>query len=261
MKSKIAQAIQTKYSPVAVVLTNEKPEGAIQFLEGKWGCVAAMLNGAAKGKVAVFDRKTFGCFGGGVGLGFGNMYKNFPGGIEQFLSTGNEEFCSTEFGKIISQQMPHIKDGESYIKTPELAKKFVESLPIVEVPTEYVVFKPLIKLSDDEIPATVVFLVNPDQLSALVVLANYGRETGDNVIAPFGAGCHQIGIFPYKESESTSPKATIGLTDISIRTKFDKDIMSFAIPYKMFLEMESNVEGSFLQKHEWKAILERMTKD
>lgn len=257
MQSKIAHAIQMKYSPVAVVLTDEKPKEAIQFQEGRWGCVVAMLNAAAKGKSAVFDRKTFGCAGGGVGLGFGNRYENFPGGIDHFLSTGNPEFCNTEFGKAVVQQMPHIAQGEGYKKTPVLAQKFADSLPMVEIPTEYAVFKPLEKLSGDEIPATVVFLVNPDQLSALVVLANYARETGDNVIAPFGAGCHQIGIIPYKENESKLPKATIGLTDISVRTKVDKDILSFAIPYKMFIEMESNVEGSFLEKQEWKNILAR----
>jgi len=257
MKSIIAQAIHAKYSPVAVLLTNEKPESAIQFLEGKRGCVIAMLNAAAKGKTAIFDRKTFGCLGGGVGLGFGNTYKNFPGGIDHFLSTGNEDFCKTEFGKTIAQQMSHLEHGEGYIKTPELAQKFIESLPMVDVPTSYVVFKPLEKLSNAETPSTVVFLVNSDQLSALVVLANYARETGDNVIVPFGAGCHQIGIIPYKETESSHPKAVIGLTDITARIIVDKDILSFAIPYKMFLEMESNVEGSFLEKREWLKILER----
>ena len=237
MKSKIAQAIHTKYSPVAIVLTDHKPDKAIQFLEGKRGCVIAMLNSAAKGKTAVFDRKSFGCPGGGVGLGFGNRYENFPGGIENFLSTGNKEFCNTDIGKIIAKQLPPLEHGEGYIKTPELVKKFVDSLPMTDVPTEFIVFQPLDTVTDDVIPATIVFLVNPDQLSALVVLANYSRETGDNVIAPFGAGCHQIGIFPYKESESTNPKAVIGLTDISIRTIVDKDILSLAIPYKMFLEM------------------------
>jgi len=34
---------------------------------------------ATKGKRAVFDRQTYGCFGGGFGLGFGNTYKDFPG--------------------------------------------------------------------------------------------------------------------------------------------------------------------------------------
>lgn len=257
MESKIAQAIQMKYSPVAVVLTNEKPEGALQFQEGKWGCVAAMLNGAAKGKTVVFTRETCGCHGGGAGLGFGNTYKNFPGGLEYFLSTGNKEFCNTEFGKKIAQKMPDLEHGEGYKKNPEVAKKFIDFLPMVDVPTEYVVFKPLEKLSDGETPQVVVFLANPDQLSALVVLANYARETNDNVIVPFGSGCHQIGILPYRESESENPKAVIGLTDITVRSKFEKDILSFTIPYKMFLEMEANVKGSFLEKHEWLKVLER----
>ncbi|WP_368487453.1 DUF169 domain-containing protein [Clostridium sp. BJN0013] len=257
MESKLAQAIQMRYSPVAVVFTNEKPEEAIQFKEGKRGCVAAMLNGAAKGKTAVFSRKTFGCYGGGTGLGFGNTYKNFPGGIEYFLSTGNKKFCSTEFGKNLAEQMPHLEHGEGLKKSPEIAKKFIDSLPMVDVPTEYIIFKPLEKLSTNETPQVIIFFVNPDQLSALIVMANYARETNDNVIAPFGAGCHQIGIIPYKESTSESPKATIGLTDIAVRTKFDKDILSFTVPYKMFIEMESNVEGSFLEKQDWIQILKR----
>jgi hypothetical protein len=49
---------------------------------------------AAKGKQAAFDRDNFGCFGGGVGLGFGRQYDKFPpGGIDAFkyfLSTGLE---------------------------------------------------------------------------------------------------------------------------------------------------------------------------
>jgi uncharacterized protein (DUF169 family) len=257
MESKIAQAIQLRYSPVAVVLSDEKPEGALQFLEGRWGCVVAMLNGAAKGKTAVFDRKTFGCLGGGVGLGFGNVYEKFPGGIEHFLSTGNEDFCKTDFGKNIAQKMPHLEHGEGYKKNPEVAKKFVDALPIIDVETEYIIFKPLEKLLGAETPKVVVFLANPDQLSALVVLANYARETNDNVIVPFGAGCQSIGIIPYRESKSELPKATIGLTDITVRAKCDKDILSFAVPYKMFLEMEDNVKGSFLEKQEWLKILER----
>ncbi|AQS58163.1 DUF169 domain-containing protein [Desulforamulus ferrireducens] len=257
MESKIVKAIQPKYSPVAVILTNEKPDSAMQFKEGRWGCVAAMLTAASKGKTAVFDRKTFGCIGGGVGLGFGNQYVNFPGGIEYFLSTGNPEFCNSEIGKNIVRNMPALEHGERYIKNPELAKKFVDNLPMTDVPTEYVVFKPLAEVAEGETPKVVVFMVNADQLSALVVLANYARETNINVIAPFGAGCHSICIIPYKEEEAANPRAVIGMTDISARKVVDKDILSFAVPYKMYLEMESNVEGSFLEEHEWIRIRER----
>lgn len=257
MESKISQAIQMKYSPVAVLWTDEKPEGALGFSEGKRGCAAAMINGAAKGKTIAFSRKTSGCQGGGAGLGFGNTYKDFPGGIEYFLSTGNKEFCRSEVGKNIVKSMPHLEDGEGYQKSPEVAKKFIESLPMTDVPFEYVVFKPLAGLSNGETPKIVILLVNPDQLSALVVLANYARGTHDNVIVLFGAGCHQTGILAYRECLSENPKAIIGLTDISVRAKFDRDILSFTIPYKMFLEMEGNVKGSFLEKQEWLKVLER----
>lgn len=257
MESRIAKAIDLKYSPVAVVLTDEKPDGALQFKEGRWGCVVSMLNAAAKGKVAVFDRRTFGCRGGGVGLGFGNQYVNFPAGIEYFLSTGNKDFCQSDIGRNIVRNIPSLEHGEGYVKNPELAKKFVDALPMTDVPAEYVVFKPLDKLGGGEIPKVVVFLVNPDQLSALVVLANYSREPDINVVAPFGAGCHSVCIMPYKEGDSETPRAVIGLTDISARKHVEKNILSFSVPYKMFLEMESNVGGSFLEKEEWLKVAER----
>ncbi|MCL5290037.1 MAG: DUF169 domain-containing protein [Bacillota bacterium] len=257
MESKIAKAIEMKYQPVGVLLANERPEDALQFKEGRWGCVAAMMSAAAKGKTVVFDRKTYGCIGGGTGLGFGNLYVHFPGGIEYFLSTGNDDFCSTEIGKNIVRNMPALAEGERYLKNPEIARKFIDCLPMVDVPAEYVIFKPLAQFTENEIPKVVTFLANPDQLSALVVLANYERETNLNVIAPFGAGCHSTCIIPYKEDELEKPRAVLGMFDISARKCVDKDILSFTVPYKMFLEIEDNVEGSFLEKHEWQRVLER----
>jgi len=257
MKSKIAEAVNLKYSPVAIVFTDEKPEGATQFKEGRWGCVVAMLKAAAKGRIAVFDRKTYGCTGGGAGLGFGNTYINVPGGIEYFLSVGNKEFCQSETGKNIVKNWPALEHGEAYKKTPEFAKSFIDALPYYDVPTKYVVFKPLEKLLQSEKPEVVVFLATPDQLSAMVVLANYARHGGDNVIVPMGAGCHSICIIPLNEGKSDNPRGVIGLIDISARKHVEKDILSFSVPYKMFLEMESNVEESFLTRDEWLKIKER----
>jgi len=259
MKSKIAEAIRMRYSPVALLWTDEKLEQALQFKEGHRGCVISLLCNAAKGRVSVADRRTFGCTGGGVGLGFGKQYASFPGGIEYYISTGNPEFCSTEVGRKIAETMPELMDGERYVESPELAKRFLDALPIIDVPTRYVVLKPLELVSENHEPKVVIFLVNPDQLSALTVLANYGREPNINVVAPFGAGCHQIGILPYREAESDEPKAIIGLTDLSARKNMmgmvDRDILSFAVPFKMFREMEGNVDGSFLRKKTWAAVI------
>ena len=64
MESRIAESIDFRYGPVALILTDVKPEGARQFKEGKWGCVMFLLGAVARGETAVFDRKTFGCWRG-----------------------------------------------------------------------------------------------------------------------------------------------------------------------------------------------------
>ncbi len=270
MESRIARALSLKYDPVAIVWTDDRPEKAIGFKQGKWGCVLWMLAAAAKGKTVAFDKSTYGCWGGGVGLGFGNLYLHFPGGIEcfyHFLSTGNEhwpkgrdmaEKLESSAGEDFLEEFRH---GEGYKRSPELVKQFLDKMPIIEIPQRYVVFKPLTDIvPDKEEPQVIVFLADPDQLSALVVLANYGREGNENVTVPFAAGCQQIGIFPYREARSELPRAVVGLTDISarknVRNQLDRNVFTFTVPWGMFREMEDNVEGSFLQKKTWMALRE-----
>ena len=43
MRSRIAEALALKHSPVAVLLTDTKPERALRFKEGRRGCVAVLL--------------------------------------------------------------------------------------------------------------------------------------------------------------------------------------------------------------------------
>jgi uncharacterized protein (DUF169 family) len=269
MDSRIRQAARIKYEPVAVLLTDEKPEKASQFKEGGWGCVMFMLAAAAKGRTAVFDRKTFGCPGGGVGLGFGPRYKDFVGGEAgfcHFLSTGYEQ--SAEGREMLKKARPFLREetldnflyGERYIKTPELVADFIKCLPIMDLPFEYVVFKPLRDVDPaKEKPVVIVFLTDMDQLSALVVLANYARPGNQNVIIPQAAGCQLIGIIPFHEAESETPRAVVGLVDLSARLtlkrQLKEDLMTFAIPYALFEEMESSVAGSFLERTTWQTLL------
>jgi len=268
MESAIAKAIRMPLQPVAVLLSDEKPAGAMQFAEERWGCVMWLLASAAKGKAAVADRATFGCIGGGVGLGFGNQYESWPGGIDcfyHFLSTGNEGW---EHGREVAaslgagwrrESVKHFVHGERYLKTPELTKEFVDALPITEVPTRYVVFKPLADVAAGEIPETVIFLVDPDRLAALVVLANYTGGGNENVAIPYAAGCQTIGIIPYREARSERPRAVVGLTDLSARgyiaKQVGRNLMTFAVPFRMFQSMETNVPGSFLERDTWRSLL------
>jgi uncharacterized protein (DUF169 family) len=272
MESQIAKAIQLQYQPVALLWSNEKPGGAMQFSEGKWGCVMWLAASAAKGKPAAADKKTFGCVGGGVGLGFGNQYLNFPGGEEgfcYFLSSGNAgrpggaELAEQVKPFMTRESHENFLQGERYIKNPAGVRKFLDALPMTDVPSDYVVFKPLSDVDPTkEKPQTIIFFVNPDQLSALTVLANYGRGDDENVIMPYAAGCQTIGIYPYRESKSARPRAVVGMTDLSARDYVRKQLggsnfMTFAVPFALFEEMEQNVPGSFLERHTWQNLLKQ----
>lgn len=270
MNSAVASALHLNFRPVALLWTDQKPDHALQFHQDKWGCVMAMFAQAAIGKAVVFDKETSGCLGGGVGLGFGNLYRDWRGGIEcfyGFLSTGNagkedageiaEEIRATGRKSAVERFL----HGEGYVKSPEVAKKFVSCLPMIDIPKRYVVFKPLEQVdATAEPPIVVIFVVNADQLSALVSLSNYGRGTLDNVVVRSGAGCQTIGILAYHEARSCPQRGVIGLTDTAARTytaaTLGRDVLTFAVPYKMYLELEENVEGSFLQKGTWRELME-----
>jgi uncharacterized protein (DUF169 family) len=269
MKSKIAEAINLKTQPVALILAEKEPEGAIRFKQQHWGCVVSLFAAAATRDITgAFDQQTYGCWGGGVGLGFGNQYVNFPGGVDcfcRFLSTGNEE---SEQGRAVGEQLKgaglgrmaddYLK-GERYVKNPEATRRFVESLPIQDIPSKFVIVRPLNRAEPekDEIK-NVTFFVDPDALSALVILANYARPDEENVIVPWAAGCQVMGIFAYRELEREHPRGLIGMTDISarknVRATLGENILSLTAPWPLFQEMESNVEGSFLQRETWLSL-------
>ena len=270
MKSIIAEKMGLKYEPVALLLSNEKPEGARQFKPGKWGCVMFMLAAAVRGQTVAFDRQTYGCQGGGVGLGFGNQYEAFPGGVDgfcYFLSVGNQEW---ETGRQVAKQVkPYMSQnaydefvhGERYVETPDKVKRFINALPMTDVPTTYVLFKPLKDIdSKDETLETVIFLADMDQMSGLTILANYHRGDNENVIVPYAAGCQSIGIYPLAEAKSDLPRAVLGLVDISARVSLKRilkdDLLTFAVPYQLYQEMEANVPGSFLERNTWKELME-----
>ncbi len=93
---------------------------------------------------------------------------------------------------------------------------------------------------------TVTFLVNPDQLSALMIGAQYHGAPGDppSVIAPFGSGCSQFQ--PFKDLGIA--QSSIGATDIAMRRHIPPDILSLTVTKRMFRQLCELDERSFLYK-------------
>ena len=75
---------------------------------------------------------------------------------------------------------------------------------------------------------------------------------------PFSSGCQSLFLLPYDESKKDNPKAVVGLTDITVRPMVEPDMLSFSVPYKMFVDMEENVRGSFLEKKSWARVRDRL---
>ncbi|MDO5558317.1 MAG: DUF169 domain-containing protein [Oscillospiraceae bacterium] len=237
MRSRIAELIKCDRIPVALIRTDCKPEEALMFKENVKGCTIALLNAASKGKTAVLSEPTVGCNGGKSGAGFKPFKLGF---IEHFLSTGIE-------GQ---------KEGEFYKESPELARVFVEGLPSIRH-EEYLLLKPYSQVQEDEIVDAVIFLVNADELSALVTLANYDQPTQSNVEVKFGAGCAQTFLYSLVNQDTEKDICTIGLTDPSARKCIDKDLLAFSIPFRRFCIMEEKAEGSFLTHDTWNSLLKR----
>lgn len=236
MKSSIAAAVKLSSQPVAIIQTDSFPEGALQFKPDQRACVVAFLAAASRGKLAACSEDTTPCPGGKAGLGFCPI----PEHVKYFLSTGSAD-----------------ADGERYKKTPELAQQYMDGMDRIE-PAKYIVFKPYELVTEEDRPSSVVFLVNADQLSGLITLANFDRPTQDNVKIRFGAGCAQSVLYALKDQEDGSSCCTVGLTDPSSRAVIDGDLLSFSIPYDRFLQMEENVEESFLTKSAWEQIAKRI---
>jgi len=239
--SRFRETLGLRESPLGIYYTNDKPEG-VTPKEGISGCMVGLLqNARKKGKTVYFDRSHFGCPGGAYYMGF---FESPRPNIEYFLSCG----------------IPGELEGERYIKTPERAREYFSKMIPRRAPATYCVFKPIDQLWEGPEPEVVAFFSPPDILSGLFTLINYAMERTDAVYAPFGSGCGTILTYPLKEAGKEQPHAILGMFDVSARPMVEKDALTIAMPYSLFLKLLENVSGSFLQTESWKKVLHRIQK-
>jgi uncharacterized protein (DUF169 family) len=270
MKSITAEKLRLDYGPVAILWSNEKPEGALQIKpHGKTCIMPFFAQVATRGKTAVFDRESYGCPGASAGLGFGNAYYDAFGGagiefMSAFFVKGKdssknpEAYCAT-VQHIPERERSKFIHGERLHKDTGKAKRFMtEELPITEIAEKYVIFKPLKKVKGDECPVVVVFVANPLQITGLVTLVSAVREGTDSVRVPPMAACQQIGAFVYDEAKKEHPRAVLGYTDLAARANVGKtipaDMFTFAVPWKLFQEMEEEARNGVFDGPVWKGL-------
>jgi uncharacterized protein (DUF169 family) len=203
-------------------------------------CVIGALSKIRNGDSLCFDAQSIGCFGGRRYLGFADrIMDNF----EYFLSSG----------------IPGKLEGERYKKSPELVKESMKYSPKFKAPRRFIVFKRWDKLEESDDPEVVIFFAQPDVLSGLYTLASYDEVEPNAVFTPHGSGCSTIIQLPYLERSSNRPRAIIGMFDPSARPYVPKDVLTFSVPMKKFVNMIENMEESFLITDTWKRIQKRIS--
>ncbi|MCX6566631.1 MAG: DUF169 domain-containing protein [Candidatus Aminicenantes bacterium] len=146
-----------------------------------------------------------------------------------------------------------LADFEGLKVSAELMEASIDSATSYQAENAHIFIGPL-KEEGWPYLKTITFLVNPDQLSALMIGAQYHSAPDDPtpVIAPFGSGCREI--IPFKDFHI--PQASIGATDIAMRQHLPPDLLAFTVTKPMFSRLCTLDERSFL----YKPFLERLKK-
>lgn len=203
-------------------------------------CFICELAKVRSGKSLAFNKENLFCNGAKRYLGFSDKLRP---GFEYFLSCGNDDM-----------------EGERYKQSPELVLELMKNQVQTAKEGQNIVFKRWDMLTESDEPEVVIFFAKPDVLSGLFTLAGFDRAGNDAVITPFGAGCGSIVHFPYLESLKDDPRAVIGMFDPSARPCVADDILTFAVPMKMFEKMIGYMDESFLITGTWKTIRNRIQK-
>jgi uncharacterized protein (DUF169 family) len=228
--------LQLEYNPVGLYFSDALPEKHITVGKNGSGCITPLILQSAKGKTVVFYKEHFGWPCSAYYLGYTDWI--FPG-IENFLSV---------------VEIPN-RGCEKFVKTPELAKEYVESLNLFPKSEGFAVFKPLAEFKNDEHPEVIIFFCNPDQISGLTFLTYFDNPLcTDRIVTMFASSCAAVVSIPLKFSKAGEMKAVCGFHDISARARHSKNILSMAFTPKLFEEMVKNMDESFLYTEQWEKI-------
>lgn len=199
-------------------------EPVVRPAEGQRVCMFSFFEAWLRGETLQLSESRFGCGGAGHWLW----------GVE---SRSREAFVR------------FLVDDEGLKASHELMDAWVDHSKPYRPEHAYVLIGPLRKAAYAFLKS-VTFFVNPDQLGALMLGAQYHSGPGDPppVVAPFGSGCSQlVSLF----EDLGSSQAVIGATDIAMRQFLPPDILAITVTRPLFDQLCRLDERSFLFKPFW----------
>lgn len=190
-------------------------------------CIFAFYNAWLKGKTLHITQENFGCGGAGHHL-------------FHVVTRSREDFVR------------FLVDDEGLKASHDLMNRWLDHQKTYKPEHSNILIGPLRELQYEYLNS-ITFFVNPDQLSVLMLGAQYNSAPGDPspVIAPFGSGCMEL--MPLFEDVNI-PQAIIGTTDIAMRQFLPPDILAFTVTKPMFKQLCELDDKSFLYKPFWRNL-------
>jgi hypothetical protein len=144
-----------------------------------------------------------------------------------------------------------LNEREGFKACNELMRQWLDHQKPYLIERKVIVIGPL-RDGQVEFLKTVTFLVNPDQLSLLLLGTEYHNPSPDAhpAFTAFGSGCGQLAAL-FGDLEAEEPRAIIGATDIAMRVHLPPDILALTVNRPMYRQLCELDEDSFLYKSFW----------
>jgi uncharacterized protein (DUF169 family) len=237
-----AEGFAPKPGQLPTVEEESRHEVDFAALAGNFSCVIGMIWLARKKRsIAWFDRERFGCLGGAFFLGF----------MEQQLE------CTIHY---VSTGIPGVLEGERYLASPSVTRKFYAGINPRPAPKSFCVFKPLSQFEEGEEPELVIFFGRPEVISGLHQLATFVTDDFHAVQSPFGSGCANMVTWPLKYLQEGGLHAVIGGWDPSDRRFMKTDELTFTVPVSKYQKMLDRWRESFLTGSAWKTVVKKIAR-
>jgi hypothetical protein len=265
MRSTVVEHLKPEFEPVAVVWSDSIPEGALEFKEGRFGCILYLFAEASRrGRVTGGSRDTIVCSGGRAALGFGVDFVESEEQLDHHAAIFSKGLESARDRVAYRKKMESVRPnwrplyefGERRHGSFDMARKWIlDCLPRYDIPSRYVLFKRLSETDPDEDTRAVIFPVSPLELSGLTTLLGSVVEGADPVHVPQGPDCFRIACFAYDQYDADPPRAVLGMLDVDgrevMRKRFRDDTLTLTIPIPLFLRIEQEADNSVLQIPGW----------
>ncbi|MDR2612733.1 MAG: DUF169 domain-containing protein [Deltaproteobacteria bacterium] len=272
MFSRTAVAVKLRHRPLGLYRSDGPAPGARRFVRRtefrpSIACSMALVAAAFReGTPCAFSTETVHCPSAHGAFGLMPPPWTYPGGAMghlRLVSCGNRHYAEgrAAFEELRAAgaseaRLEQFAEGEGFKRSPELLTEAFGSMPSIPLSGGHVNIAPLADLDDP--PEVVIFLADPQQISALVTLAGYSRPGLESARVPLCSACMSIALFPLAERASPQPRAIIGFTDVyarmSQRRLVGRGYLTFSMPWELYAEMEGNVAGSFLERRVWRGI-------